>query len=473
MGTAVPRRVVPCGALRRPFILLQLLVAPPIHTLGQTTTSPHLKGDTLTLPAKFVIRGGRPLAGRICVGGAKNSALPIVTAAALASEGESILGNVPNNSDIRHLCAILTDLGCELEWVEADCLRVKATELTNHVAPYNIARKLRGSTYVMGLLLARLGKGEVACPGGCEIGARPVDFHIKGFKALGAEVVVERGAMVAQNVHLRGNRFYVDRASVGTTVNMMITASLTPGTTVLENAACEPEIVDLANYINAMGGRVRGAGTNTVRIEGVSKLRGTRHEIIPDRIEAGTYVMMAAAVGGDVQVENCIPEHLSTVIAKLREAGQEVEEHLDSLRVIARRPIRATDVETQVHPGFPTDLQSPWVALMGLADGISVVQETIFENRFGFVNELTRLGASVKVDRNTAIVRGVDRYIGAPVEARDIRGGAALVLAGLAAEGVTEVGGVRFLDRGYHRMEEKLAQLGADIRRVEVPENNV
>lgn len=425
------------------------------------------------MTAKLVIRGGRRLSGSVSVGGAKNSALPIVAASALAADGESILENVPNNSDIHHLCQILRELGCEVEWVEETTLRVRAKELSNHIAPYNIARKLRGSTYVMGLLLARLGKGEVACPGGCEIGARPVDFHLKGFKALGAEVVVERGAMVASDVQLHGNRFYVDRASVGTTVNMMITASLTPETTILENAACEPEIVDLANYINGMGGRVRGAGTNMVRIEGVERMHGARHEVIPDRIEAGTFLLMAATAGGDVRIENCIPEHLATLLAKLRESGQEIEEDLDAIRIRQRRPIRSVDVETQVHPGFPTDLQSPWVAFASLGDGISVVQETIFENRFGFVNELIRLGANIKVDRNTAIVRGVERLIGAPVEARDIRGGAALVTAALAAEGITEVGGLQFIDRGYNRLEERLTELGADIRRVEVPENNV
>lgn len=422
---------------------------------------------------KLIIHGGRPLSGSVTIGGAKNSALPIVTAAALAAEGETILDNVPNNSDIHHLCQILRELGCRVEWVGEESLRVDASELSNHVAPYNIARKLRGSTYVMGLLLARLGKGEVACPGGCEIGARPVDFHLKGFKALGAEVVVEHGAMVAQEVSLQGGRFYVDRASVGTTVNMMITASLTPGITVLENAACEPEIVDLANFVNAMGGKVRGAGTNMVRIEGVARLHGCRHEVIPDRIEAGTYMMMAACTGGDVLVKNVIPEHLNTVIAKLREAGQEVEELEDSLRVRGRRPVLAADVETQIHPGYPTDLQSPWVTLMGLSNGISVVQETIFENRFGFVNELIRMGANIKVDRNTAIVRGVERYTGAPVEAKDIRGGAALVTAALAAEGVTEVSGVQYIDRGYPKVEEKLAGLGADITRTVVAENNV
>lgn len=425
------------------------------------------------MATKLIIHGGRPLSGRVAIGGAKNSALPIVTAAALAAEGESILDNVPYNSDIQHLCQILRELGCQVEWVDQSSLRIRAGELSNHVAPYNIARKLRGSTYVMGLLLARLGRGEVACPGGCEIGARPVDFHLKGFKALGADVVVEHGAMVAQEVQLQGGRFYVDRASVGTTVNMMITASLAPGTTVLENAACEPEIVDLANFINGMGGKVRGAGTNMVRVEGVQKLHGCQHEVIPDRIEAGTYLMMAATAGGDVLIENVIAEHLTTVIAKLREAGQEVEEHMDALRIRASRPIRNADVETQVHPGFPTDLQSPWVSFMGLSTGIAVVQETIFENRFGFVNELIRMGANIKVDRNTAIVRGVERYTGAPVEAKDIRGGAALVAAALAAEGVTEVAGVQYIDRGYHRMEEKLFAMGADIRRTVVAENNV
>ena len=425
------------------------------------------------MAAKFVIRGGRPLSGSVAIGGAKNSALPIVTAAALASEGESILDNVPNNSDIHHLCQILRELGAKLEWVEESTLRVQARELSNHVAPYNIARKLRGSTYIMGLLLARLRKGEVACPGGCEIGARPVDFHLKGFKALGADVVVERGAMVAKEVKLQGNRFYVDRASVGTTVNMMLTASLTPGTTILENAACEPEIVDLANYMNRMGAKVRGAGTNMVRIEGVEKLHGARHEVISDRIEAGTYLLACALAGGAIRVNNCIPEHLSALVAKLREAGQEVEEDLDSITIRARRPIHSADVETQIHPGFPTDLQSPWVAFMTLGDGISVVQETIFENRFGFVNELIRLGANIKVDRNAAIVRGVERLTGAPVEAKDIRGGAALVCAALAAEGVTEVGGLQYLDRGYNKMEVRLAELGADIKRAEFPENNV
>lgn len=419
------------------------------------------------MAAKLLICGGRPLSGRVAIGGAKNSALPLLAAAALAAEGESILDNIPNNSDINHLCEILRSLGCTVEWVGESSLRINAQELSNHVAPYNLARKLRGSTYVMGLLLARLQNGEVACPGGCEIGARPVDFHLKGFKALGAEVIVERGAMVAQSVNLQGGRFYVDRASMGTTINMMITASLAPGVTFLENAACEPEVVDLANYVNAMGGRIRGAGTNVIRIEGVERLKGCRHEVIPDRIEAGTYMLIAAAAGGEVWIDNVIPEHLSTVIAKLREAGQEVEEHEDSVLVRAKRPILPVDVETQVHPGFPTDLQSPWVAVTALSTGISVVHETIFENRFGFTNELIRLGANIKVEHNTAIIRGVERFTGAPVEARDIRGGAALVAAALATDGTTEISGVQYLDRGYPKLEEKLQGLGADVKRID------
>lgn len=422
----------------------------------------------LHVAAKFVIRGGRALSGRVTASGSKNSALPIIAAAALAAQGESILENVPNYTDIHDMCEILRALGAHVEFVEEGTLRIRAHDLTGHIAPYHLARKLRGSTYVMGLLLARLGKGEVACPGGCDIGARPVDFHLKGFKALGAEVQVERGSMVASGVQLRGGRFYVDRASFGTTINMMITASLAPGTTVLENAACEPEIVDLANFLNSMGARVRGAGTNTIRIEGVDRLAGARHEIIPDRLETGTYLIAAALTGGDVVVENCVPEHLRTVTVKLQEAGQEITEGDDVLRCRGRQPILAADVETQVYPGYPTDLQSPWVALMTRCQGVSVITETIFENRFGFTNELIRMGAQIKVEHNAAIVRGVERLTGAPVEARELRGGVALVLAGLAAEGTTEISGVKFVDRGYHRLEEKLGALGADIQRIHV-----
>lgn len=419
------------------------------------------------MSARFLIRGGRALSGRVAVNGSKNSALPIITAAALAAEGEVILDNVPQYSDIHDLCQILRDLGAEVEFVDTCTLRVRANELSGHVAPYHLARKLRGSTYVAGLLLGRLGRAEVACPGGCQIGARPVDFHLKGFAALGAEVGIERGSIVgfAPGGRLVGNRFYIDRASFGTTINMMIAATLADGTTILENPAREPEIVDLATFLNSMGAQVRGAGTSQIRIDGVERLTGVRHEIIPDRLEAGTFLMAAAITGGEVTVENCIPEHLHTVQLKLTEAGFELTEGFDSIRLRTVGPIRSVDIETQPHPGFPTDLQSPFLALMCKGDGISVINETIFENRFAVANELIRLGANIKIDRNMAIVRGVERLTGAPVEVADLRGGAALVLAGLAAEGVTEVAGVELIDRGYFRLEEILRNLGADIVR--------
>ncbi len=403
--------------------------------------------------------------GSLQVGGSKNSALPLITAAVLAAEGESILENVPNNTDIYDLCNILAELGAEIEQVAPGTLKVKAKTLSNHVAPYKLARRLRGSTYVVGLLLARLGQAEVAFPGGCNIGARPVDYHLKGFRSLGAEIDVERGSIVGRSERLKGTRIYIDRASFGTTVNMMVAASLAEGTTVLENAAQEPEIVDLANFISRMGGRIRGAGTNVIRIDGVESLKGANHEVIPDRLEAGTYLLAGAITGGHVRVQNVIPEHLKTFLSRLAEAGVEVKDEVDSIEVQAKGRFKAVDIETQPHPGFPTDLQQPFTSLMALADGVSVVHETIFENRFAYTNELIRMGASIKVDRDTAIIRGVNHLVAAPIEATDIRGGAALVLAGLAANGETEVSGLNLIDRGYDRMEERLTSLGADVRR--------
>ncbi|MDA8065585.1 MAG: UDP-N-acetylglucosamine 1-carboxyvinyltransferase [Thermaerobacter sp.] len=417
--------------------------------------------------ARFLVTGGIPLKGTITANGSKNSALPIITAAALAAEGESVLENVPRYTDILDLCEILRQLGARVEWDGSCTLRVAAPKLTAWEAPYHLARKLRGSTYVVGLLLARRGQAEVAVPGGCDIGARPVDFHLRGFRSLGAETRVEHGSILAQASRLEGTVIFVDRASVGTTVNLMITASLASGTTVLENAAREPEIVDLANFLNGMGGHVRGAGTNVIRIEGVEVLHGTRHEVIPDRIEAGTYLIAGVATGGRVRVENAIPEHLRTVLAKLEEAGAQVAEGTDWVEAWANGRLQAVDIQTQPYPGFPTDLQSPFVSLLSVAEGVSVVEETIFDNRFGFANELIRMGADIKVERNTALVRGGERLTGAPIEARDIRGGAALMVAGLSAEGETEIGGMRHIDRGYHAMEEKLTALGARVRRGE------
>jgi len=416
----------------------------------------------------FEISGGHPLSGRVAVNGSKNSALALISAAALAQEGVTVLENVPRYTDILDLCDILRALGASVEFTGARELTIEAPEITNHVAPYDKASKLRGSTYIVGLLLARVGRAEVALPGGCDIGARPVDFHLKGFEALGARARVEHGSILAETPGgLKGTEFYIDRASFGTTVNLMIAGSLAEGTTHLENAAREPEIVDLANFLTSLGATVRGAGTNAIRIEGAKVLHGARHEIIPDRLEAGTYLLACLATGGQVTVEQCIPEHLATVGTKIEEAGATLDIGDDTMTVTAAQRPRAVDIQTQPHPGFPTDLQSPFVAAMAGADGVSVVQETLFENRFGYVNELLRLGASIKVERDTAIVRGVDVLSGAPVAAREIRGGAALVIAGLAAKGTTHIDGVRYIERGYENLDGKLHALGADIRRVE------
>lgn len=417
--------------------------------------------------AQFVIEGGSALAGEVAVEGSKNSALPIIVAAALARRGTTTLENVPRYTDILDLCQILRDLGARVEWLEDRRLAINAESLTTHRARYDLARKLRGSTYLVGLLLARLGQADVAFPGGCQIGSRPVNFHIQGFAALGAEMRLEHGSIQGTvNGRLRGTRMYIERASFGTTLNLMIAGSLAEGTTVLENAAMEPEIVDVANFLNGMGARVRGAGTNLVRIEGVTELRGTQHEIIPDRLEAGTYLMAGAISGGVVTVGNVIPEHLRTVLLKLSQAGAQIEEDMDWIRLISIPRLKAVDIETLPHPGFPTDLHPQMVSLLAVCEGVAVVQETVFENRFGYTHDLSRLGADIKVDRETAIIRGVERLTGAPVQAQDIRGGAALVLAALRAEGRTVVDGVEYIERGYHGLELKLASLGARMARL-------
>ncbi len=416
--------------------------------------------------AQFVIEGGNALAGDVAVEGSKNSALPIIVAAALAQDGVTVLENVPRYTDILDLCQILSEMGVQVEWQGETRLAIDAKTLTTHQARYDLAGKLRGSTYLVGLLLARLGEADVAFPGGCQIGSRPVNFHIQGFQALGANMRLEHGSIQGTvSGRLKGTRMYIERASFGTTLNLMIAGSLAEGTTTLENAAMEPEVVDVANFLNGMGGRVRGAGTNLIRVEGVDRLKGTHHEIIPDRLEAGTYLMAGAITAGVVTVGNVIPEHLRTVLLKLSQTGAQIEEDMDWIRIIAAPRLKSVDIETLPHPGFPTDLHPQMVALLTICDGVAVVQETVFENRFGYTHDLARLGADVKVDRETAIIRGVGRLTGAPVQAQDIRGGAALVLAALRAEGTTIVGGVEYIDRGYHGMEQKMASLGALMRR--------
>lgn len=420
--------------------------------------------------AVLVVRGGQRLEGEISVTGSKNSALALMVGAALG-KGETILENVPKYTDIPAQMAILRSLGVKVEEVESGCLLVDGTGLENEQAPYELVRKLRASFYVAGLLLGRLGRAKVPFPGGDPFGTRPVDFHLRGFQALGADVNVEYGYMVARVGNLFGRlcgaKYYVNRASFGTTVNLMLAACLADGITILENAAREPEIVDLAMLLGKMGAKIKGAGTDMITIEGVQELRGTRHEVIPDRLETGTYMIGAAVTKGRVKVQNLMPEHVRALTIKLQEAGAEVRESASALEISCCGRLRGVDVETRPYPGFATDYQAPFVALMTTAEGVSLVRESVFDDRFAYVDELRRMGANIRIEGATAIVLGQAELTGAPVETPDIRAGVALVFAGLAAKGETRIHGVHHLDRGYERIEEKLRKIGADIIRVE------
>ncbi|MGB4266889.1 MAG: UDP-N-acetylglucosamine 1-carboxyvinyltransferase, partial [Limnochordia bacterium] len=419
--------------------------------------------------AKLVIQGGNRLQGEVRISGAKNSALPIIVAAALAVEGECVLDNIPKNNDVGTICLILRSLGVDVWFDEDDKLHVVGATLREHQAPYDLVRKMRASFYTAGLLLARLGRAEVPLPGGCAIGSRPVDFHIRGFSQMGADIAIEHGFMKAKCRKLTGTNYYINRSSVGKTMNMMMAASLAEGTTILENCAKEPEVVDLAIFLNGMGAQIRGAGTDVIRVDGVEKLHGIEYSIIPDRIEAGTFMFAAAITGGDVLIKDIVIEHLRSPISKIEEAGVTVEKGATEIRVIAPEKLQSIDVETAPYPGFPTDLQQPLVACMSVADGTSVIRENIFD-RFRYVDELRRMGADIKVERETAIIRGVPQLTGAPVEVTDLRAGAALVIAALKAAGTTEVYGVDDIDRGYERFEDKLRGLGASVQRVETHE---
>lgn len=416
--------------------------------------------------ARLIVEGGTPLRGLVEVSGAKNSALAIIVAAALATEGECVLDNIPQGSDVGTICLILQDLGVGVWFDDQERLHIRGSTLNKHLASYDLVRKMRASFYSAGLLLARMGQAEVPLPGGCAIGSRPVDYHIKGFTQMGADVVIEHGYMKAKALKLHGAQIYVNRASVGTTINLMIAASMAKGTTILENAAKEPEVVDLAIFLNGMGAKVRGAGTESIRIEGVESLHGIEYSIIPDRIEVGTFLFAAAITGGEILIKSVVAEHLRVPIVKLEEAGVSISRGDNELHVAAPQRLKPVDVETLPYPGFPTDLQQPLVAAMCLADGTSVVRETIFD-RFRYVDELRRMGADIKIEQGTAIIRGVPQLTGAPVEITDLRAGAALAIAALAAEGRTELYGVEILDRGYEFFEDKLKKLGATIYREE------
>ena len=418
---------------------------------------------------QLVIHGGNPLCGRVKIGGAKNAVLPIIAAALLGRCGVSVLDDVPALEDVYTISSVLRSLGVKADYdAREHRLTIDATRIATVAAPYELVRKMRASFLIMGPLLAREGRAEISLPGGCAIGTRPIDLHLKGFEALGAQIDITQGAIHASAPHgLKGARIYFDFPSVGATENVMMAASCAEGQTILENPALEPEIVDLANYLNVMGAHVRGAGTNRIKIDGVPGLMAADYTIIPDRIEAGTYMVAAAMTGGDVFIENAISEHLKPVVAKLKEAGAEIEEDIAGIRVRAHGRMKAIDIKTMPYPGFPTDMQAQFMALLTLAEGTSVVTETVFENRFMHVDELVRMGAQIRVDGRAATVEGGRFLKGAAVRATDLRAGAAMVLAGLVADGETRVGYIHHIDRGYDDLVAKLVALGADIRRTE------
>ena len=414
---------------------------------------------------KLIVRGGNRLSGTVKVSGAKNAVLPVI-AATLLGTTPSTLEEIPDLEDVRTIAEVLEYLGAAVK-IEPGTLYVDSTNITACEAPYELVRKMRASFLVMGPLLAREGCAKISLPGGCAIGTRPIDLHLKGFEALGAEIIMGHGFIEARAPQgLKGARIYLDFPSVGATENIMMAASMAKGQTIIENPAEEPEIVDLANMLNHMGANIRGAGTNLIRIEGVEELKGACHCVIPDRIEAGTYMVAAAMTGGDVYVEGALTEHLKPVIAKLKEAGVDIEEDVNGVRVRGTGIIRAVDIKTLPYPGFPTDMQAQFMALMTVAQGTSIVTETVFENRFMHVDELKRMGATVKIDGRCAVVEGVTKLTGCPVKATDLRAGAAMVLAGLVADGQTEIGYIHHIDRGYDKLVEKFRCLGADIERV-------
>ena len=415
---------------------------------------------------QYVIKGGVPLKGAVEIGGAKNAALPILAAAVMADETVTI-DNLPNVRDINVLLQAIAEIGAKVERTGPHSVKINGAFITNVSVDNEFIRKIRASYYLLGALLGKYKKAEVALPGGCTIGSRPIDLHQKGFRALGAKCEVVPGGLIAVEAEqLVGSHIYLDKVSVGATINIMMAAALADGKTVIENAAKEPHVVDVANFLNCMGANIRGAGTDVIRITGVKKLHKAEYSIIPDQIEAGTFMFAAAATGGDVTVKNVIPKHLEATTAKLLEVGCRIEEEDDSVRVIAPQQLKHTSVTTLPYPGFPTDMQPQMCVVLAVASGISTITESIFENRFKYVDELTKMGASIKVEGNIAIISGVERYTGARVSAPDLRAGAALVIAGMAADGITIVDDIYYIERGYEGLDEKLAALGAKIERV-------
>lgn len=414
---------------------------------------------------QYIIKGGNPLVGEVEIGGAKNAALAILSAAVMTDETVTI-DNLPNVRDINVLLNAIQEIGARVERIDTHTVRINGSFIRDLNVDNEFIRKIRASYYLIGALLGKYKRAEVALPGGCDIGSRPIDLHMKGFRALGANVDIKYGLVMASADKLVGTHIYLDKVSVGATINIIMAASLAEGKTIIENAAKEPHVVDVANFLNSMGAKIRGAGTDVIRIIGVEKLHKTEYSIIPDQIEAGTFMLAAAATKGDVMIKNVIPKHLEAISAKLLEIGCEVEEFDDAVRVVASKLLHHTQVTTLPYPGFPTDMQPQMAVVLGISEGTSTVTESIFENRFKYVDELTRMGASIKVESNIAIISGVEQYTGARVNAPDLRAGAALVIAGLAAEGITVVDDIYYIERGYEEFEKKLSALGALIEKV-------
>ena len=414
---------------------------------------------------QYVIKGGNPLVGEVEIGGAKNAALAILSAAVMTDETVTI-ENLPNVRDINVLLNAIEEIGAKVERIDTHTVKINGSFIRDFNVDNEYIRKIRASYYLIGALLGKYKKAEVALPGGCNIGSRPIDLHLKGFSALGATVDIQYGHVIASAERLVGTHIYLDKVSLGATINIMMAAAMAEGKTIIENAAKEPHVVDVANFLNSMGANIRGAGTDVIRIVGVEKLHKTEYSIIPDQIEAGTFMFAAAATKGDVMVKNVIPKHLEATTAKLLEIGCEVEEFDDAVRVVASKPLQHTQVTTLPYPGFPTDMQPQIAVVLAIAEGTSTVTESIFENRFKYVDELTRMGANIKVESNIAIINGVKKYTGARVTAPDLRAGAALVIAGLAADGVTVVDDIIYVERGYEDFEKKLSSLGAVIEKV-------
>ena len=414
---------------------------------------------------QYIIKGGNPLVGEVEIGGAKNAALAILAAAIMTDE-TVLIDNLPDVNDINVLLEAIQGIGAMVQRVDRHTVKINGSAITDFNIEYDYIRKIRASYYLIGALLGKYREAGVALPGGCNIGSRPIDQHLKGFRALGADVDIEHGKIVAEAEHLRGTHLYFDVVSVGATINVMMAAAMADGLTIMENVAKEPHVVDVANFLNSMGANIRGAGTDVIKIRGVKSLHKTEYSIIPDQIEAGTFMFAAAATKGDVTVLNVIPKHLDATISKLVDIGCEVEEFDDAVRVVAKNRLRSTQVKTLPYPGYPTDMQPQIGVVLALAQGTSTITESIFENRFKYLDELARMGAVIKVEGNSATIEGVEKFSGARVSAPDLRAGAALCIAGLATDGITIVDDIVYIQRGYERFEEKLRGLGGIIEKV-------